>query len=184
MTWHHVMYSNDAEKWNVGKKCDTLLDLCVSSLRRGHANLLCIVPILTDDLRRGSSSRRNSRSPGFCENTQQPNTKNTMFVFPPRTHPAIMLEGARKTHINSGTRKATTAAKPDPPTKRSMSLAVSESLGRLHASKCNCTCLASAGRRRSKADHFGLSGLRPRAETARLITLRYRTFPSGPRKQG
>ena len=26
----------------------TLLDLCVSSLRRGHANLLCIVPNLTD----------------------------------------------------------------------------------------------------------------------------------------
>ena len=36
------------------KKLVTLLDLCVSSLRRGHANLLCIVPILTDDLRRGS----------------------------------------------------------------------------------------------------------------------------------
>lgn len=30
------------------KKLFTLLDLCVSSLRRGHANLLCIVPILTD----------------------------------------------------------------------------------------------------------------------------------------
>ena len=30
------------------KKLATLLDLCVSSLRRGHANLLCIVPILTD----------------------------------------------------------------------------------------------------------------------------------------
>jgi len=30
------------------KKIVTLLDLCVSSLRRGHANLLCIVPILTD----------------------------------------------------------------------------------------------------------------------------------------
>jgi hypothetical protein len=29
----------------------TLLDLCVSSLRRGHANLLCIIPILTDDPR-------------------------------------------------------------------------------------------------------------------------------------
>ena len=28
------------------KKLFTLLDLCVSSLRRGHANLLCIVPIL------------------------------------------------------------------------------------------------------------------------------------------
>ena len=30
------------------KKLFTLLDLCVSSLRRGHANLLCIVPNLTD----------------------------------------------------------------------------------------------------------------------------------------
>ena len=37
-----------------GKKLFTLLDLCVSSLRRGHANLLCIVPILTDDPRRES----------------------------------------------------------------------------------------------------------------------------------
>ena len=34
------------------KKLFTLLDLCVSSLRRGHANLLCIVPILSDDLER------------------------------------------------------------------------------------------------------------------------------------
>ena len=32
----------------------TLPDLRVSSLRRGHANLLCIVPILTDDPRRES----------------------------------------------------------------------------------------------------------------------------------
>ena len=32
----------------------TPLDLCVSSLRRGHANLLCIVPILADDPRRES----------------------------------------------------------------------------------------------------------------------------------
>ena len=38
----------------VAKKLVTLLDLCVSSLRRGHANLLCIVPILTDDPRRES----------------------------------------------------------------------------------------------------------------------------------
>jgi len=36
------------------KNGDTLLDMCVSSLRRGHANLLCIVPILTDDPRRES----------------------------------------------------------------------------------------------------------------------------------
>ena len=42
-------------KMALPKKCDTLLDLCVSSFRRGHANLLCIIPILTDDLRRGSN---------------------------------------------------------------------------------------------------------------------------------
>ena len=36
------------------QKLGTLLDLCVSSLRRGHANLLCIVPILSDDPRRES----------------------------------------------------------------------------------------------------------------------------------
>ena len=40
--------------WGSTKKLFTLLDLCVSSLRRGHANLLCIVPILTDDPRRES----------------------------------------------------------------------------------------------------------------------------------
>ena len=34
----------------------TLLDLCESSLRRGHVNFLCIVPILTDDPRRESAN--------------------------------------------------------------------------------------------------------------------------------
>ena len=43
------------------KKLCTLLDLCVSSLRRGHANLLCIVPILTDDPRRESKRGRPRR---------------------------------------------------------------------------------------------------------------------------
>ena len=42
-------------------KMFTLLDLCVSSLRRGHANLLCIVQILTDDPRRESSRRAAKR---------------------------------------------------------------------------------------------------------------------------
>ncbi len=31
------------------KKSGNTSRFCVSSLRRGHANLLCIVPILTDD---------------------------------------------------------------------------------------------------------------------------------------
>ena len=42
-----------------GKKFGPFLDLCVSSLRRGHANLLCIVPILSDvpeGTRSGASS--------------------------------------------------------------------------------------------------------------------------------
>ena len=39
---------------HVASKLFTLLDLCVSSLRRGHANILCIVPIVTDDPRRES----------------------------------------------------------------------------------------------------------------------------------
>ena len=43
------------------KKLFTLLDLCVSSLRRGHANLLCIVPILTDDPRRESTAIKPAR---------------------------------------------------------------------------------------------------------------------------
>ena len=34
--------------WKRKKKFGPFLDLCVSSLRRGHANLLCIVPILSD----------------------------------------------------------------------------------------------------------------------------------------
>ena len=38
------------------KNLVTLLDLCVSSLRRGHANLLCIVPSLTDSPRKESNN--------------------------------------------------------------------------------------------------------------------------------
>ena len=34
-------FSKNAKVWNASR-------FCVSSLRRGHANLLCIVPILTD----------------------------------------------------------------------------------------------------------------------------------------
>jgi hypothetical protein len=48
----------------ISKKLFTLLDLCVSSLRRGHANLLCIVPILTDDPRRESETALWGSSPG------------------------------------------------------------------------------------------------------------------------
>ena len=55
------------DKCPLHKKLGTLLHLCVSSLRRGHADLLCIVPILSDDPRRESgtccptASRRNTR---------------------------------------------------------------------------------------------------------------------------
>ena len=67
---HHCIMARSAKVYSlpapkVAKKLFTLLDLCVSSLRRGHANLLCIVPILTDDPRRESNSPR----PRFCHLT-------------------------------------------------------------------------------------------------------------------
>ena len=37
-------------------KLFTLVDLCASSLRRGHASLLCVVPVLTDAPRRESKN--------------------------------------------------------------------------------------------------------------------------------
>ena len=45
---HQGFSKGKVPKSDFKKKLVTLLDLCVSSLRRGHANLLCIVPILTD----------------------------------------------------------------------------------------------------------------------------------------
>ena len=41
--------------WGYGYELFTYLGACASSLRRGHANLPCIVPVLTDDLRRESN---------------------------------------------------------------------------------------------------------------------------------
>ena len=62
---HQYKWRPSERLWVVGVFCvlsgacgvnkfDTPLDLCVSSLRKGHANLLCIVPNLTDDPRRES----------------------------------------------------------------------------------------------------------------------------------
>ena len=52
----------------------TLLDLCVSSLRRGHANLLCIVSSLMDYTRRESntSEGRTRTGPGKGPRTRMP----------------------------------------------------------------------------------------------------------------
>ena len=62
IAFRRAQLTNKTPAWLLLKRCNargakklfTLLDLCVSSLRRGHANLLCIVPILTDDPRRES----------------------------------------------------------------------------------------------------------------------------------
>ena len=48
--WKKKPGDGKKQKWYI-------LDLCVSSLRRGHANLLCIVPIFADDLREVPSKR-------------------------------------------------------------------------------------------------------------------------------
>ncbi len=52
------------------KKIVTLLDLCVSSLRRGHANLLCIVPILTDGNPEGNPTVTVCMTVGGLKNNQ------------------------------------------------------------------------------------------------------------------
>ena len=44
-----IRQTSHEQRVNFEKTKYTLLDLCVSSLRRGHANILCIVPIVTDD---------------------------------------------------------------------------------------------------------------------------------------
>ena len=41
---HGRLRRSQSEGWPIAKKMDLFLELCVSSLRRGHANLLCIVP--------------------------------------------------------------------------------------------------------------------------------------------
>ena len=50
------------------------LDVCVSSLRRGHANLPCIVPMLTDDPRREPYHRITVMpdDSARCDATQRP----------------------------------------------------------------------------------------------------------------
>ena len=53
-------------------KMFTLLDLCVSSLRRGHANILCIVPSLTDDPRKGIHALRCLVFPPIPEHRYMP----------------------------------------------------------------------------------------------------------------
>ena len=44
----------------------TILDVCVSSLRRGHANIIFIVPSLTDDPRRESAAVRGFHLRASC----------------------------------------------------------------------------------------------------------------------
>ena len=44
----HIRDKKRTKSQKMRKKFGPFLDLCVSSLRRGHANLLCIVPILSD----------------------------------------------------------------------------------------------------------------------------------------
>ena len=51
---HGVRPPEGGQKGERYENVFTLLDVCASSLRRGHANLLCIVPISTDDPRRES----------------------------------------------------------------------------------------------------------------------------------
>ena len=48
----------------------TLLDVYVSSLRRGRANILCIVPMLVDDPRREFNVQMCSSMPAVLQHIQ------------------------------------------------------------------------------------------------------------------
>jgi hypothetical protein len=80
----------DARPMRRCKKLFTLLDLCVSSLRRGHANLLCIVPILTDDPRRESNKncfeRRRASHHDVILHHHRPQKGGVASVAPSRGH--------------------------------------------------------------------------------------------------
>ena len=74
------------------KKLGTLLDLCVSSLRRGHANLLCIVPILSDDPRRKSNRGLQNRVMGL-EGTQKNTFSNEL------EHELFIVKGSQSCRV-------------------------------------------------------------------------------------
>ena len=87
---HVCVCALGADAWmkacTLKKKLFTLLDLCVSSLRRGHANLLCIVPILTDDPRRESESTprpvRSGIVPQRAARGEAPSSRASSVVAP------------------------------------------------------------------------------------------------------
>ena len=59
----------------------TLLDLCASSMRRGNANLLCIVPILTGDPRRESKAQQDLRHPAREERVYRREGPPTILYY-------------------------------------------------------------------------------------------------------
>ena len=77
---------------NLDKKLGTLLDLCVSSLRRGHANLLCIVPILSDDPQRESNRGLQNRVMGL-EGTQKNTFSNEL------EHELFIVKGSQSCRV-------------------------------------------------------------------------------------
>ena len=65
---------------------------CVSSLRRGHANLLCIVPILSDDPRRESNRGLQNRVMGL-EGTQKNTFSNEL------EHELFIVKGSQSCRV-------------------------------------------------------------------------------------
>ena len=72
------------------KKMVTLLDLCVSSLRRGHANLLCIVPILTGVIQQPVNGR--SRTMTLQSDKRRPPSPTGGGASPPATRGQLRWE--------------------------------------------------------------------------------------------
>ena len=63
-----------------------LLDVCMSSLRRGHANLHCIAPTLTDDPRREPFPETQTSNP-ISQNLKKPKFTKTRKTKGNETNP-------------------------------------------------------------------------------------------------
>ena len=114
-------WGGNQEKKKDKQTSSTLLDLCVSSLRRGHANLLCIVPILSDDLRGESrNSMKIADILALLAQKMPPRAHRGVHAFP--VEAAIGQRGARQTEdpkVPGSIPGAPSAARPPSPAPRS-----------------------------------------------------------------
>jgi len=112
---HILSISRGGATSDVVKKLSTLLDLCVSSLRRGHANMICIVAILTDDPQGNPNTLGSGAPKGLWENTCYLPLSRTLFLSISRSHSTMRPQEPTKNPQQ--TRKEPTKNPQEPTTR-------------------------------------------------------------------